>query len=187
MKKLFLDLLKSVNRPEIETLAEYIEHETDFFTAPASSKYHGAHEGGLVEHSIAVYDNLVEVNAGFSQDYKRDTFIIIALLHDLCKANYYTIEYRNRKNESGQWEKYPCYIVNDQLPYGHGEKSVMIIQKFIQLTDEEIAAIRWHMGGFDDAARSYGGGQALSAAMAKWPLVVALQMADLASVYFDKK
>ncbi|MDF2563759.1 MAG: hydrolase [Massilibacillus sp.] len=187
MKQRFLELLLSVVRRGIPKLPNYIENETDFFTAPASSQYHGAYAGGLVEHSLAVYENLVKVCSTFNIEVDNDSLIICGLLHDLCKANFYTVDFRNKKNEFGVWEKVPFYKIDDQLPFGHGEKSVMIIQKFIQLKDEEIAAIRWHMGSYDDAAKSYGGGQSLSAAMGKWKLVLALQMADMAACYFDNK
>jgi hypothetical protein len=187
MKKRFLELLISVDRRGISRLPEYIIGETDFLTAPASSNYHGNHEGGLVEHSLAVYENLLNVCNTFKFDIDKESLVICGLLHDLCKANFYKVDCRNKKNEAGVWEKVPYYAIDDQLPFGHGEKSVIIIQKFIQLSDEEIAAIRWHMGGFDDAGRSYGGGQSLSAAMGKWKLVLALQMADMAACYFDNK
>lgn len=185
MKQRFIDLLRSVDRPGIDSLVGYIENETDFFTAPASSQYHGAKEGGLVEHSLAVYEHLVRLTDQFLAGYKPETLIISALLHDLCKANFYKVDYRNKKNEHGIWEKVPYYAIEDQLPLGHGEKSVMIIQRFIRPTVAEVMAIRWHMGSF--GASDYATTQSLSNAFNMYPLTVALHMADLAACYFDKK
>lgn len=188
MKQRYLVLLKSVERVGIDNLASYIENETDFFTAPASNQYHGACEGGLVEHSLAVYDRLDSLlDAGMMTNtpIQLDSVVITGLLHDLCKANFYTIEYRNRKNEYGQWEKYPYYAFDDKFPCGHGEKSVIILQKYIQLTDDEIMAIRWHMGSF--CGSDYTTTQSMSKAFNEYPLAVALHMADLAACYFDKK
>ncbi len=101
-------------------------------------------------------------------------------------ANFYKQDVRNVKN-NGVWEQVPVYTINDTLPLGHGEKSVMILQQYIELTTDEIYAIRWHMGGFDDTAKSYAGGLQLSAAFDKCPLLVMLHMADLAAVYLLNK
>ena len=128
----FVELLRTTNRDGIEELIRYLQEETDFFTAPASAKYHGAFESGLLMHSINVCAELnLDPN---SKVYPSETIIIVALLHDICKANFYGVEMRNRKNEQDQWENYPFYVVNDQLPYGHGEKSVYIISSFMKLT-----------------------------------------------------
>lgn len=184
----FTELLRQVERPGIENLIIYITNETDFFTAPASATYHGACEGGLLEHSLAVYNNLIILANTFFETYDHQSVIVCALLHDICKANFYRRGYRNRKNEqTGVWEKIEVYEINDQLPLGHGEKSVMILQRYIQLTIDEMMAIRWHMGGFDDTARSFAGGQCLSNAMKNHPLLVALHMADMATCYFTGK
>ena len=150
----FLQIWKQhVTRPGSEKLLDWLDHKTDFFTAPASTRFHGACEGGLC-----------------------------MLLHDLCKANYYKPGTRNVKNEAtGQWEKVPSYSVEDLFPYGHGEKSVFLIERFMKLRVEEAVAIRWHMGGFDDAAR--GGCFAISEAYDKYPLAVKLHIADLEATY----
>jgi len=187
LKQRFIELLCSTKRSGIERLIEYLETETDFFTAPASTRFHGAYPGGLLEHSLAVYDNLLKISFMYDLQYPADSMIISALLHDVCKANYYQQEYRNRKNpKTGLWEQVGVYVIKDQLPLGHGEKSVMITQQFIPLTIEEMLAIRWHMGGFDDSVGGMGG-KTLSLAMSQWSLVVALHMADLAACYFDQK
>lgn len=158
---------------------------TDFFTAPASTKFHCACEEGLVMHSLSVYHTLVEKHFEEGKD-SPESFAICALLHDLCKAQFYKVSTRNVKNEeTGQWEKRPYYAVEDLFPYGHGEKSVFLIERFMRLKTSEAMAIRWHMGGFDDAARS--GGFSLSLAYEKYPLAVKLHLADLESTYLREK
>lgn len=117
-------------------------------------------------------------------DEVEQTIAICALLHDVCKVNFYTMEMRNRKNEHGVWEQHPFYVVNDQLPYGHGEKSVYIISGFMRLTREESMAIRWHMGGFDDSVK--GGSFAMSAAFSQYKLALLLHLADMQATYLDE-
>lgn len=159
--------------------------KTDFFTAPASTKYHGACEGGLLLHSLNVYKTLCERYFEEGKD-SEESFAICALLHDLCKAQFYKVSTRNVKNDvTGQWEKVPYYTVEDAFPYGHGEKSVFLIERFMRLKTSEAMAIRWHMGGFDDSAR--GGSFAISLAYEKYPLAVKLHLADLESTYLKEK
>ena len=106
--------------------------------------------------------------------------------HDVCKSQFYKTSTRNVKNdETGQWEKRPFYTVDDAFPFGHGEKSVYLIERFIRLKPVEAMAIRWHMGGFDDAAK--GGSFAISLAFDRYPLAVKLHMADLESTYLREK
>lgn len=187
MKQRFIDLLSQVQRPGIKNLIHYLEHETDFFIAPASTKFHGAKEGGLLEHSLRVYDNLIKVHETFFEEFQSDALIIVALLHDVCKTNFYKKGTRNVKNEqTGNWEKVEIYEIDDQIPLGHGEKSVILLQRYIYMTMEEIMCIRWHMAGYDDAGRSWAGGMTMGNAMMKYPLVVALHMADLAANYIDQ-
>ena len=180
-KEEFLQIFKQyVTRPGSERLLDWMLNNTDFFTAPASTRFHGACEYGLVMHSLNVYHALHDMY--FTDEDSEETFAIIALLHDLCKANYYKVGSRNVKNEeTGKWEKIPCYQVEDLFPYGHGEKSVFLIERFMKLRTAEAIAIRWHMGGFDDAAR--GGSFAISAAYDKYPLAVKLHIADLHATY----
>ena len=159
--------------------------KTDFFTAPASTKYHGACEGGLLLHSLNVYKTLRERYFEEGKD-SEESFAICALLHDLCKAQFYKVSTRNVKNDvTGQWEKVPYYTVEDAFPYGHGEKSVFLIERFMRLKTSEAMAIRWHMGGFDDSAR--GGSFATSLAYEKCSLAVKLHLADLESTYLKEK
>ena len=192
-KENFHQLLFSVNSPtrkyELENLYDFLER-TDFFKAPASSNYHGNYEGGLVEHSLNVYRNLKMLHRLYESEIpyiSKDSMIVAALLHDVCKINFYKSGTKNIKNEeTGQWEKQSCYFIEDQVPLGHGEKSVIILQQYTTLTSDEIYAIRWHMGGFDDTAKSWAGGLALSSAMGKCPLLALLHMADLATNYISK-
>jgi Predicted HD-superfamily hydrolase len=189
LKERALELFRSTGKENIEGLIDYLENRTDYFSAPASTQFHGAYTGGLVDHSLAVYDNLVKMVELFEIQAKPESLIIIALLHDLCKTNFYKTGYRNRKNETtGQWEKVEVYEIDDKMPLGHSEKSIIIIQQFIKLTKEETLAIRWHMGAFDDAVQgSYGGMKALSNAYHMCPLAAATHMADMATSYFDGK
>jgi len=113
-----------------------------------------------------------------------ETRAIVALLHDVCKVNFYKVEMRNAKNEAGQWEKVPYYAIDDQLPYGHGEKSVYIINGFLKLNRDEAMAINWHMGAFDDRVK--GGSYALSGAFEKYPFALELHIADMRATYITE-
>ena len=181
MKEQFIELLRSTNREGIENLINFLE-KSDFFKAPASTRFQGDYEGGLLEHSMKVYEIFKEKvkNASIEMNVSDDTIIISALLHDVCKANFYKVDYRNAKNELGVWEKVPYYTIDDQIPYGHGEKSVMMISEFIKLTPEEKYAIRWHMG-FTEPKEVY---NTIGAAYKKYPLALLLFEADLEATYF---
>ncbi len=169
----------AITRAGSKELLNWISEKTDFFQAPASSKFHNAFEGGLADHSLNVYNIMIERYNGGQPD---ETLAICALLHDLCKAEFYKISQRNVKNEStGQWEKVNYYTIDDKFPFGHGEKSVFLIERFMRLKVDEAIAIRWHMGGFDDAAR--GGSYAINGAFEKYPLAVKLHLADTESTY----
>lgn len=179
MKEKFIELLKNTKRDGIENLIVFMQ-KTDFFEAPASTRYHGAYKGGLVEHSLKVYEILKEKVAHSKLDIKEETIIISSLLHDICKLNFYKVDYRNAKNEKGEWEKVPYYTIEDTIPYGHGEKSVMMLTEYIKLTNEEKYAIRWHMG-FTEPKELYG---TLGQAFKKYPLALLLFEADLEATYF---
>lgn len=191
MKARFINLLRQVDRNGTENLLSFLE-ESDFYRAPASTQHHGAVEGGLLGHSLAVYDHLDNLLNLWSFDTSTDSAAIVALLHDVCKANFYTVELRNKKDHTTAdgvyhpgWGSYPFYAIDDQMPLGHGSKSVIILQQFIALTTEEIMAINHHMGAWH--AVEYSERQALNSAMDKYPLVLALQTADLMATYYDKK
>ena len=183
-KEEFLALFdEHVHREGSAQLLEWLQ-TTDFFTAPASTRFHGACAQGLVMHSLNVYRVLRGKFCREGDDL--ESVVICSLLHDVCKANYYTVSTRNVKNkETGRWEEVPFYSIVDALPYGHGEKSVWMIERYMRLTEEEAVAIRWHMGGFDDAAR--GGCKAISEAYDAYPLAVQLHMAELAATYLLEK
>ena len=172
---------ENITRKGSAELLEWIQ-KTDFFTAPASTKYHCACENGLVMHSVSVYNTMIEKH--FDEDNDNpESFAICALLHDLCKAQFYKVSTRNVKNdETGQWEKVPYYAIEDTFPYGHGEKSVFLIERFMRLKLDEAMAIRWHMGGFDDNNGFY-----VSNAYDRYPLAVKLHLADLESTYLREK
>lgn len=183
-KEEFLTIFREkIQRNGADNLLKWLE-TTDFFTAPASTRFHGACEGGLVLHSVNVYHAMRE--HFFEEGDNEESFALCALLHDLCKANYYKVGTRNVKNDTtGQWEKVPFFQVEDQFPYGHGEKSVWLIERFIKLKPAEAVAIRWHMGGFDDAAR--GGSFAISQAYDQYPLAAKLHLADFYATYLLEK
>lgn len=173
MKEEFIALLRQINREGMENLIEFL-NRSDFFEAPASTRFHGSFKGGLLEHSMKVYEILK------TKTEDSDSVKIIALLHDICKVNYYKTDYRNAKNEQGVWEKVPYYTVDDLIPYGHGEKSVMMISEFIKLTPEERYAIRWHMG-FTEPKELYG---TIGQAYKKYPVALLVHEADLEATYF---
>ncbi|MCQ2469413.1 MAG: hydrolase [Ruminococcus sp.] len=178
-----------IKRNGADKLLEYLL-KTDFFTAPSSTRFHGSYEGGLVQHSINVYHCLKDYLSRprtkelYGMDYSDETIALVALLHDVCKINFYTVEMRNKKNEiTGQWEKIPYYAINDTLPYGHGEKSVYILSGFFygddRLTREEAFAIRYHMGfsGPED-------NNTIGKALEMYPLALALNVADMEASYY---
>ena len=178
---------ENIERDGIENLMEWLEHETDFFTAPASTRYHGSYEGGLVEHSLNVYGRLVwemenTVGAGWQELYSPETVAIVALFHDLCKIDRYVITEKWRKDENGDWEAYEAYEYNkEKAEMGHGAQSVFYLQKFIQLTEFEAQAIFWHMGAYD--LSPYASLAACSETF-KWnPLAFLTHRADMAATY----
>lgn len=187
-KNEFIDIFTSqIHREGSDKLLEYLSN-SDFFTAPASARFHMAEVSGLCQHSINVYHRLLKlVKADFGEKYtdvySDETLAVVGLLHDVCKVNFYTIEYRNVKEEN-EWVKKPFFKVDERFPYGHGEKSVFIISQFIKLSAEEAMAINWHMGGFDDRVR--GGSYSASEAYGRYKLAVYAHIADLQSTYLDE-
>lgn len=184
-KERFIEIYQTnIKREGADELLRWLL-QTDFFTAPASTKYHCACAEGLLQHSLSVYDVMMKRHFDPDED-SHESFAICALLHDLCKAQFYKVSTRNVKNEkTGAWEKQPFYAVEDSFPYGHGEKSVFLIERFMRLKTSEAMAIRWHMGGFDEAVR--GGSFAISQAYDKYPLAVKLHISDLESTYLCEK
>ena len=184
-KQKFIEYYQAnIHREGAARLLEWLQ-TTDFFTAPASTRYHCACPAGLVMHSINVYEVMMEKHFDPETD-SAESFALCALLHDVCKAQFYKVSSRNVKNErTGQWEKVPYYVIEDAFPYGHGEKSVFLIERFVRLKPAEATAIRWHRGGFDDAARGWN--FSISVAYDKYPIAVKLHLADLEATYLREK
>ena len=175
---------EKIKRDGADRLLDYLTNRCDFFTAPASTRFHSSYDGGLAQHSLNVYECLVQylarerVREVYKLSCSEETAAVVALLHDICKIDTYVRDFRNVKNEQGQWERVPVYRTEDKLPYGHGEKSVYMISGFMKLSREEAMAIRWHMGfsGSEDANLV---GRALEA----YPLAFALSTADMEATY----
>ena len=186
-KNEFIDIFTTnIARDGADKLLDYLTN-SDFFTAPASARFHLAEEGGLCQHSVNAYKRLVKIvkdEYGDNSPYSNECLAICGLLHDVCKVNFYAVDYRNSK-ENGAWVKVPYFRVDEKFPYGHGEKSVFIISQYMRLTAEEAMAINWHMGGFDERVK--GGSYALSEAMAKFKLVLLMHIADLEASYLDEE
>lgn len=185
-KERFIEIFKNnIHRQGSDKLLEFLlSKNSDFFEAPASSRYHGSYDGGLLDHSLNVYDCLKDylsrqrVTDTYGLSYTEESIAIVSLLHDLCKINCYKKGTRNVK-ENGQWKQVPTYEYQDTLPYGHGEKSVYMISGYMKLTREEAFAIRYHMGfaGNEDARN-------VGAAFEMFPLAFALSTADMEATYF---
>lgn len=181
-KERFLALYReNITRNGADDLLEWLT-ASDFFVAPASTKFHGSYEGGLLEHSLNVYDCLVKEldGSGAKENYSAQTVALVSLLHDICKANFYKKGTRNVK-ENGQWVTKEVYEIDEKFPCGHGEKSVIILQNFLKLTAEEIFAIRAHMGGFDTSVK--GGDYFIGKIFEKSKLAVLLHLADMKATY----
>lgn len=204
---------KCPNRPGLSNLLSWLEEKTDFFTAPCSTRYHLSEIGGLCAHSLNVYYRLRAIFLSEKQRREGDdatltaeeesTIALVALLHDVCKYNVYHPIYRNQKtydaakvaaaepyqvkedpNGRFVWETVPGFAYEENFPYGHGEKSVFIINRCVKLTVDEALAIRWHMGFSDTDFKA--GGYNVGAAFERCPLAVLLHMADLQATYLDE-
>lgn len=185
IKAEFLTEAAIIKREGIKDLMAWLE-STDFFTAPSSSRYHGAFEGGLAMHSLNVYRRLKDLNEFYDMDgarCSRESEAIVALFHDLCKVGCYKVSSRNVKNDkTGQWEKVPFYKFEEDFPFGgHGSKSVYLVQHFMKLEPEEAAAINCHMGSWDTS--NYGRpGDVFQTNKLAW----LLHVADEAATYIDE-
>ena len=170
-----------IKRPGAADLLQWMDANS-FFEAPASKRHHGANPGGLAEHSINVFRRLLRLNTEEEKrqqfpQYDLETVAICGLLHDLCKIDAYRLT-------EGQQGK-PEYQLTKNFPAGHGEKSVILILQFMHLTQEEILAIRWHMGQYDFYAK--GGGYDLDNAFRQSKLAVMLHIADMMATHFDER
>ena len=175
--EIYKKLLLSTKRPGIENLVQWLDN-SDFKVAPASTRYHSNYEGGLLKHSLNVYEECMRQQDLIKLfNVPKESIIITSLLHDICKVNYYKMEMRNVK-KNGAWVQEPYYTVEDMFPMGHAEKSIIIAQQYIQLTEVEIAMIRNHMGGFVDT--SYFSSSNL---FNKYPESIILHIADMKATY----
>ncbi len=173
----------NVHRQGVDNLLDRLKG-SDYYMAPCSTQHHLSCEGGLATHTINVYEELVSLlpDTGIPEE----SITIAAMGHDLCKIGFYKPSFRNKKNErTGAWEKAPWYDIEDQLPLGHGEKSVIFLQQYMTLTFEEMMAIRWHMGGFTPGM-DYTLQQAWSKAAQLCPLVPLLHAADLLATHITE-
>lgn len=186
-KERFIEIYTTkIKREGADKLLEYLlSPASDFFTAPASARFHSSVEGGLVRHSLNVYDCLVgylgsdHVKNDLHLEYSEESIAIVSLLHDLCKIGVYKKGFRNVKDDKGVWQRVDTFEFDDPMPYGHGEKSVYMITPFMKLTREEAFAIRYHMGySSTEDARN------VAAAFEMFPLSFALSTADSEATYF---
>lgn len=189
VKEEFIQIFEeTVKREGADALLDYLTNKSDFFEAPASARYHSAYAGGLCEHSLNVYHCLKDylarerVTELYGLDYSEETIALVALLHDVCKLGCYTSGTRNVKDADGKWQSVPTFHFDDPLPYGHGEKSVYIVNGFVRLTREEAMAIRWHMGFSGDEDK-----RMIGQALSRYPLAFALSTADMEASYFLEK
>ena len=177
-KKIFISLCtEKIQREGLPDLMYYL-NKSDFFTSPASTRFHLSEPGGLLQHSLNVYHELLRLLAAYPEvKMSEESAVIVALFHDLCKANMYTSERRNRKNSNGQWESYDAYTINEKFHFGgHGSKSVFILQNYIKLLPEEAVAINCHMASWD-------GNKDVGAAFEQFPAAWLLHVADEAACY----
>ena len=177
--------LRETKRAGIEDLIKYLE-ESDFFTAPASTRYHGAFPGGLAEHSLNVYDTMMAVDEMLYNKYgvpkaPQDSIIIVALLHDLTKVNQYATEQKWRKDANGKWEAYDAYVNKPDFTMGHSAKSIYLAQNYITLSPQEAQAIFWHMGAYDKS--EYNNFNAMGEAFTNNQLAYKLHTADMMATY----
>ena len=186
-KEMILDLLRSTERDGIDKLSDYLFDSTDFFTAPASTRFHNNFSGGLAQHCLNVYENFKSLLEIKGIEMSEDSIIICALLHDLCKCNTYVVETRNRKNEQGQWEKYNIWATNKDvdIPLPHSSRSIAIIRKFIKLSIKEELTIFYHMGPYGGEDYEYR--NMLKAANEKYPQTVLFYVADTIASYLDEE
>lgn len=187
----FKNYFSYISRPGADKLLAWLE-EAGFFAAPASTKYHGAYAGGLVEHTNYVYRRLVQLADAEDKrqgrtypEYTVDTIAVAALLHDVCKVDAYKAEKKNQKQKDGSWKEVEVYGYTNSLPLGHGEKSIIQIMRYMQLTEEEMLAIRWHMGAFDSAVK--GGSYDMNNAFAGSRLAAMLHIADMMATHLDER
>ena len=173
-----------IKREGIQNLIKWLENnpQTSFYKSPCSKDHHLNYEGGLAIHSWNVYELFKEKNQRYKLGLSEESVIICGLLHDICKVNFYK---QVKTYKDGCSEPEYGYEYDDKFPIGHGEKSVIIIEKFITLTDEEACIIRWHMAGFDISPY---GKPAYYKAIEMYPACLALHTADYeATTFLEQK
>lgn len=186
-RELFLEYLTLIKREGMDELTAWITSDkSDFFTAPASTKYHSNIKGGLCMHTVKVFERLrarlPELRVYYPEmtdEQILEKIAIATLFHDLCKVNFYVASTRNVKNEEGKWEKVPCFNIEDQMPLGHAEKSLFIVQSFIKIHQDEAAAILAHMGDMENVATSQ--------MFQKYPISLMTHVSDIEATYLDEK
>lgn len=186
-KEEFVKLLKSTGREGVDDVIEELER-LGFFAAPASAGHHLNVEGGLVQHSLntckaafAIWEGMKALEPSLDTEVKKESIIISALLHDVCKADIYKRSVKKRKNKLGQWEDCEGYKVSyKDFPMGHGEKSlVVILLSGLELYDDEMLAIRWHMGAWGLNQNSFEDVRNYDTAQKEYPLVAIIHAADV--------
>lgn len=186
-KQDYIDLYtKYIKRPGADKLLKWLE-ESDFFQAPASTRFHGAYEGGLCEHSVNVWEELIRLLKAYPEvRVTAESAAIVSLLHDLCKVGCYKQELKSRKtgrtkrDGKPEWENYIGYTFEEDFCYGgHGSKSVYLAQKFMALTEQEATAINCHMGPWDRSPGDY----SLGPAYEQFPLALLVHWADESATY----
>lgn len=193
LKSEFKNLLLSTNRTNIDRVLDWLD-KSDFYEAPSSRAYHGNYKHGLLIHSMNVYkiaSRIAEQMTYIKPDVviNDDSVKIAALFHDLCKANFYKTEMKWRKDANDQWEQYPAYVIEDRFPFGHGEKSVLMLNMLgLEMKADEMLAIRWHMSAWDGGILQNEVKMSSSTADKMYPLCSIIQCADkLASSILEEK
>ena len=195
-KEEFIELLRSTKRDGVEECIEELE-ELGFFEAPASTRFHLNEAGGLLQHSLNVChtalkirESMVDLDDSLREPLPRESILIASLLHDVCKADVYKKVMKRQKNQYGIWTDVPGYDVDySNFPLGHGEKSVIVLLRCgLDLTDDEIMAIRWHMQAWDLPFQSPEAKSNFNTAKQICPLLTIVQTADgLASNLLERK
>lgn len=184
----FINLLKSTGREGIDDLIDMLEDgKMRFFTAPASVNHHLNSDGGLLIHSLntckaglKLREMVIAMNPDLEYKLKKDSVIIATLLHDVCKADIYSPTIKKRKGENGLWQEVETYDINySNFPMGHGEKSAMLaLMSGIEIYDDELLAIRWHMAAWDLPMQSIELTRCINVARDEHPLCSLVNLAD---------
>lgn len=188
LKAEFISLLKSTGREGVDNLIEMLdEGKLHFFNAPASVNHHLNSDGGLLLHSIntckaglKLREMVIEMKPELEGQLKRDSVIIATLLHDICKADIYTPTVKKQRGTDGIWRDVDTYEVSyTNFPMGHGEKSAMLaLMSGLEIYDDELLAIRWHMTAWDLPMQSFELKRCLNTARDVHPLCSLVQLAD---------